>query len=202
MSLISDSLKKAQRMRGDPAGQTPGMGGGAGGRGRGSSGLPAWLMVAGAIALVAVAVGVTAILLQPKSVAPIAASTIPLVLPAKSTAGPNGPESAGPIVIPPVISIAKPTSEPAPVVAVATPEIANAPKNLAAKPSAEVVAFIDAIHVTGVRSSGDGSKVLMNDHVYKVNDVVDRMLNVRLIEVKPDGLTFEDSNGVQYSKNF
>jgi hypothetical protein len=202
MSLISDSLKKAQRMRGDPGGQTPGVGGNGGGRGRGSSGVPAWLIVTGAIALVAVAVAVTAILLQPKSVAPIAASPIPLVVPAKSTAGSNAPESPGAIAVPPVISVAKPTSAPAPLVAAATPETANAQKNPAAKPSAEVVAFIEAIHVTGVRSSGDGSKVLMNDHVYKVNDVVDRMLNVRLIEVKPDGLTFEDSNGVQYSKNF
>ena len=29
-----------------------------------------------------------------------------------------------------------------------------------------VLAFIDGLHVTGVRAAGDDSKVLMNDRVY------------------------------------
>ena len=42
----------------------------------------------------------------------------------------------------------------------------------------------------------------MNDRVYRVNDVVDRTLGVRLIHVATDGLTFSDAKGVSYTKNF
>jgi hypothetical protein len=65
-----------------------------------------------------------------------------------------------------------------------------------------VAAFVDSVRVTGIRSSGSESRVLMNDRVYRVNDVVDRALGVRLTTVAADSLTFEDPNGVSYVKNF
>ena len=42
----------------------------------------------------------------------------------------------------------------------------------------------------------------MNDRVYRVNDVVDRTLGVRLTKVSTDSLTFTDANGVTYVKYF
>jgi len=40
----------------------------------------------------------------------------------------------------------------------------------------------------------------MNDRVYRVNDVVDRGLGLRLIEVQSGRLDFEDARGVRYTK--
>ena len=54
----------------------------------------------------------------------------------------------------------------------------------------------------GIRSSGNESKVLMNDRVYRVNDIVDRNLGVKLTKVAPDSLTFTDANGATYVKYF
>lgn len=71
-----------------------------------------------------------------------------------------------------------------------------------AAPDPRIIAFVDQIRVTGIRSSGDDSKVLMNDRVYRVNDIVERILNIRLTKIAPEGLTFEDANGVTYTKNF
>jgi ribosome-associated protein YbcJ (S4-like RNA binding protein) len=58
------------------------------------------------------------------------------------------------------------------------------------------------LKVTGIRSSGTDSKVLMNDRVFRVNDVVDRSLGVRLTKVSSDSLTFTDANGAVYVKYF
>ena len=60
----------------------------------------------------------------------------------------------------------------------------------------------DSVRVAGIRFSGNESKVLMNDRVYRVNDVVDRTLNIRLQQVTADTLTFVDANGLTYVKNF
>ena len=71
-----------------------------------------------------------------------------------------------------------------------------------AKPDERIHQYVEAIHVTGIRSSGNESKVLMNDRVYRVNDIVDRTLGIRLTKVSPDSLTFTDANGVTYVKYF
>ena len=42
----------------------------------------------------------------------------------------------------------------------------------------------------------------MNERVYRVNDIVDRALGVRLTKVAVDSLTFSDANGVSYIKYF
>jgi hypothetical protein len=38
--------------------------------------------------------------------------------------------------------------------------------------------------------------------VYRLNDVVDYTLGLRLTKVTADGLTFTDANGTTYVKNF
>lgn len=69
-------------------------------------------------------------------------------------------------------------------------------------PDPRIQDYVDAMRVTGIRSSGSDSKVLMNERVYRVNDFVDRTLGLKLIEVASDNLTFADANGVTYVKNF
>ncbi|HYP18180.1 MAG TPA: hypothetical protein VEQ65_13290, partial [Opitutus sp.] len=76
------------------------------------------------------------------------------------------------------------------------------PISLAPGPDPRVQDFLDAIRVTGIRSSGNESKVLMNERVYRVNDIVDRTLQLKLIKVSADSLTFSDANGVTYTRNF
>lgn len=78
----------------------------------------------------------------------------------------------------------------------------TAPKPAPAKPDPRIQIFVDSVRVAGIRFSGNESKVLMNDRVYRVNDVVDRTLNLRLKEVTADTLTFVDANGLTYVKNF
>ncbi len=66
----------------------------------------------------------------------------------------------------------------------------------------QVQAFVDAVRVTGIRSSGADSKVLMNDRVYRVNDIVDRALGVKLVRVESERLIFADADGMTYEKPF
>lgn len=66
----------------------------------------------------------------------------------------------------------------------------------------QVAAFVEAIRVTGIRSSGNESRVLMNERVYRVNDLVERSLGVKLVKVEADTLTFVDARGVTYEKHF
>jgi hypothetical protein len=65
-----------------------------------------------------------------------------------------------------------------------------------------ITGFIESARVAGVRAAGDDSRVLMNDHVYRVNDVVSAELGLRLTRVDADKLTFVDGDGATYIKNF
>jgi hypothetical protein len=69
------------------------------------------------------------------------------------------------------------------------------------KPDPKVLAYLDALQIAGVRVSDTGSKVLMNDRVYRENEIVDHLLGLRLKKVDSDTLTFEDERGVIYTKN-
>lgn len=70
------------------------------------------------------------------------------------------------------------------------------------RPDPKILAFIDTLRVTGIRAAGSDSKVLMNDRVFRVNDVVDHALGLRLIAAAANALTFEDENGIVYTRNF
>ena len=70
------------------------------------------------------------------------------------------------------------------------------------KPSPQVYALLDAMHVTGIRTSDTDPKVLMNDRVYKLNDLVDRPTGLRITRIASDHLTFTDGAGFEYTKTF
>lgn len=231
MSLINDALKKTQRMRAGPEENTPTMGGYAGPRGRSNSGPSLSLLVIGGLILVLGAIGGTVLLLKSKSSSPVVAAAVSVpVVAAPVTALTSAPAPAPvvaatvavptvdlsappPVIVAPVLTVAKLDPTPAPAAASPAPATdtaatpASSPSaataaNPAAKAKVDVSTFIDAIHVTGVRFSEGSSKVLMNDHVYKLNDIVERVLNIRLIEINNDSLTFVDENGAVYKKNF
>lgn len=229
MSLISEALKKAQRMRtSEPvAGLSSGSGGGPISRRDHTRPTPplAWI-VAGAAVLVSVAVAVTVFFLRPAApalslakaaAAPAAANTstatlvatpaiptppkLPEVTPLKAEAA---VPANGEAVVPPPRS-ATPASasvRPSPPPSRLPPSVPVPSVAGTAQPDPRIQAFVDAIKVAGIRSSGTESKVLMNDHVFRVNDIVDRSLNLRLIEVQADSLTFVDENSVVYRKSF
>jgi hypothetical protein len=64
------------------------------------------------------------------------------------------------------------------------------------------MAYIDAMRITGVRPAGTDSRVLMNERVYRLNDIVERSLSLRLTKVEADHLTFTDASGANYVKYF
>jgi len=71
-----------------------------------------------------------------------------------------------------------------------------------AKADARIQTYIDALRVTGIRASGTDSKVLMNDRVFRVNDIVERSLGLRLTGVAADRLSFTDENGLVLHAQF
>ena len=65
-----------------------------------------------------------------------------------------------------------------------------------------VVEFLERLRVAGVRASATDPKVLMNDRVYRLNDVVNRALGLRLTAISASTLIFVDDSGFEYTKTF
>jgi len=124
-----------------------------------------------------------------------------------------------PVIVAPVISLPSSLAEKTPAAVSPASVIAPAPAApiveqppatpaqapvlvVAPLPDERIIAYVDAIRVTGIKSSGNESKVMMNDKIYRVNDVVERLLGVKLIKVEPEMLTFSDAHGVTYTKTF
>ena len=69
-------------------------------------------------------------------------------------------------------------------------------------PNAAVLNFLERVRVSGIRVSDTDPKVLMNDRVYRLNEIVDRDLQLRVIEISPRELRFQDVHGHVYRKTF
>lgn len=65
-----------------------------------------------------------------------------------------------------------------------------------------ILAFLERARVTGVRVSASDPKVLMNDRVYRLNEMVDRDLKLRVISIRDRELQFRDPQGYVYTKSF
>ncbi len=105
----------------------------------------------------------------------------------------------------PAFNISTATATPPPPVIkeiVAEPAPAAPVQVFKARPDPKVLAYVDTLRVTGIRAAGSDSKVLMNDRVYRVNDIVDHALGLKLAGVATNALTFEDERGVVYTRNF
>ena len=133
------------------------------------------------------------------AVAPASASSVDAPgTPQVSVAIPSTPQP------PPTTSTtpANATALPAPQTTAQTTAAAPTPELAPDAPDERVAAFVESVRVTGIRSSGAESRVLMNERVYRVNDIVERTMNVRLIKAASDSLTFSDARGVTYVKRF
>ena len=221
MSLINEALKKAQRARNDGAAPAAtDADGRVAKRAEPKSAKSTLFIAVGAATLVVISMVGTALWMsrtpaahtetkpavaKPAEPAAAASSGPTLVVPPLSSPAPASPVATAPKPAAPKpetvpANNAAPVSAPVATVAAPTPPPVVAPPP--AKSDERVHQFVEAIRVTGIRASGSDSKVLMNDRVYRVNDVVDRTLNVRLTKVSSDSLTFTDANGVTYVKYF
>ncbi|MDB6094801.1 MAG: hypothetical protein JWM32_2363 [Verrucomicrobia bacterium] len=229
MSLINDALKQAQSKRSGDRADLPPMPGGGSSRpsvNRGTTPQDKSIVIAigSAAAVVVVALGLTIFSLT-RSAKPAAIANKPVAVKpvaANSPAGVGAPDSNAPsatigIKIPtlapavPAASTTVAVAPPAPApTGTAAPAPATTEAGAAAAPAKvfpdgqdiRMLTFIDSLRVAGIRSSATGSKVLMNDRVYRLNDMVDYTLGLRLTKVSTEGLTFTDPNGVTYVKNF
>jgi hypothetical protein len=218
MSLINEALKKAQRQRtGDPVDATPSSrpvptGGGAGVRvAKRRPPMPArtqMLLIAGSAALLLMSGAVAFIFLigEPEAPPPVrrpvvVAKPVPVTPAPVPPVAPTRPRQ-------PDVTLTLPES-PAERIAAAAAKTAAAAKaeKLAAQPVGPVAnprvhEFLDALRITGIRVSDTDPKVIMNDRVFRLNDLVDRATGLRLTVVEPSTLTFVDQTGFEYRKNF
>jgi hypothetical protein len=228
VSLINDALKKAARQRAQETDGMRPMPGGGYSRGPSRGGAKKTqtmiLVGGGAVVLVVVSVVLTGIMMnkgapEAKPVAlavttpvPTPAAAAPKILVQPAQVAITLPQPA-PVIQAPVPT-ALPTPSPAPIV---REEPAAPPAAVQAAPTAAPTAppaiaaalqpdqiqnLVDNYHISGVRAAGAGSKALIDGHVYKVNDLVDRLLGLRLVKVEEDRLTFTDRTGATYVRTF
>jgi hypothetical protein len=76
------------------------------------------------------------------------------------------------------------------------------PSKPAPKLEPRAIQFIENIKVAGIRASATDAKVLMNDRVYRIGSIVDAELGLKLVEIAPGALTFEDDRGGRYTRTF
>jgi hypothetical protein len=122
------------------------------------------------------------------------------------TAVPTAIPTLAPTATPIAYPTAVPTEAPTPVALITLhPPEPVAPSATTPADQAHndlVQGLVDRLQVSGVRAAGLGSKALVDGHVYRVNDVLDRTTGLKLIGVDEDHLTFVDSKGVKYVKTF
>ncbi len=121
----------------------------------------------------------------------------PLATPTSVEANPT-PVAAASIADRPALAPAQPP----PPVGPSTPAPSPVPVQTNSIPDPRIHVFVDALRIAGVKAGGAESRVLMNDRVYRLNDIVERSLGVRLIKVETNSLTFSDANSVTYVKFF
>jgi hypothetical protein len=228
MSLINDALKKAARQRAEEQGEVAPMPGG--GRRASRQGGPMQkqtlvLVIGAAVVLVVVSAVITGILMngKPEAKAPSAAKPSPdsVATDAMQKVAVQAPVvavSLAPAAVPTPVAVSKPSPTPPPVTAAPTalPAVAVAPTAVPTAPTPQpqrvadnsqghidtVQTVVDAFHISGVRTAGAGSKALVDGHIYKLNDVVDKAIGLKLVKVDEDHLTFVDRDGNTFVRNF
>lgn len=231
MSLINEALKKAQRQRTEgPAGVPPPVAAPisgdapAGPIAKRRPPMPARtlviLLVGGGAVLVMGGVLAFLFLGDNSTVPPRPSAPVVAARPASPVSPAPAPESPiAPVPAPapaPVIEVKlpaiphttpSPTPAPAPAPvptpapAVVHPEPAKPiPRVPTANPL--VYEFLEKLRVAGIRASATDPKVIMNDRVFRLNDIVDRITQLRLVHIDNDTLTFVDGSGFEYKKSF
>jgi hypothetical protein len=120
------------------------------------------------------------------------APVAPLTPPPARPATPVAPAVAAPAK--PALVAAAPRPAPAP-----TPV---APVAAAPDQAARIQTFLAEARVAGVRGQNAQARVLLNEKVFRLNDVVEPELALRLSGVRPGLLVFTDARGRTYEKNY
>ena len=121
-----------------------------------------------------------------------------------ATASPPAPAAPPSSSRPPPLPDLPGTTEPAPTIIPATATAGQGatqvptPVNL--RPDERIAAYIESLRISGVRAQGADSRILINERVYRINDIIERTLGIRLLTVTPGTLTFADANGTTYIK--
>lgn len=180
----------------------------------------------GAVVLVVVIAGLVLFLRQPTPSVPVATAPrpaapattkLPLSAPAAApAAATTTPPSAVPpaqfvLNIPaasaakePAVPVTTAKAEPSPAPPPVAPKVEPAVKTPAGPPKMDIkgITYIETLRVTGIRASATDSKVLMNDRVFRVGNIVEHSLGLKLTEITANSLTFEDEQGARYTRNF
>lgn len=144
--------------------------------------------------------------------APAVASVAPVAAAPEPALGSTAPAVS--VKLPPIVASTEPSAPaPAPVVQVATPapvvEPAPvvavrpvAPRPAVREPVANTAIYelLEKLRVSGVRASSTDPKVIINDRVYRLNDIVDKNTQLRLIRIESFTLIFSDPSGFEYRK--
>lgn len=231
MSLINDALKKAQRQRGDTAAPAPtalsaapmpGPLSAAPSRNPSPASRPQFLLI-GAGAALGLLLSLGAIFLfrpsasEPAAPAPTSAAA-PAEQPPASTATTSQPPAAvaqtshtaapaAPAPSLPSVNTPPPVREEPQIITVSTQPAAPLqetakPAGPPPRPALQLIHAVEAFRIAGVRASGADSKVLMNDRVYRIGDVVDHALGIRITAVTANSVTFADESGATCTRNF
>jgi len=228
MSLINEALKKAQRQRMEGPVAVPGPADGTVAASPVSTvkrcppmlARPQVLLISGCVVVLLMG-GVLAFLFL--------ISDSPLPTPIKSPIAavqpvkPTTPASAPTTTTTPAVTVTLPSIKSIDVVA--TPPAASVPATSAPasmqiapvqatpKPGGppavptvptanpKVYEFLDTLRIAGIRVSATDPKIIMNDRVFRINDVVDRNTQLRLTKVDSSMLTFIDASGYEYQKS-
>ncbi len=134
--------------------------------------------------------------------APAPAEAAPEVVSAAVNATPSPQPTAAPatVSLPTAAPVATATPTPAP--AAALPPLYAPRPPTPVNPSARVQNFINRLRVTGIRLSDTGTKVILGDRLFKIGEIVDTNLELRLIKAEQGVLTFSDATGKTYIKVF
>ena len=75
-----------------------------------------------------------------------------------------------------------------------------ATKKTAAQPSQDIIKWLSKARVSGVRLSGSGNKVILNNKAYSVGDTVNLALGLKVLIILEKRILFVAPNGKKYMK--
>ncbi|TVP81340.1 MAG: hypothetical protein EA353_01690 [Puniceicoccaceae bacterium] len=69
-----------------------------------------------------------------------------------------------------------------------------------AQPREEIIEWLSASTISGVRLSGANSRVILNGQAFSVGDLVNFQLGLKILVIQETRVLFEDKNGTRYMK--
>jgi hypothetical protein len=144
--------------------------------------------------------------IKPTEVAPPPASSVSPLTVATPTVEPITVPTAVPTAAAPAVLVAPVATTPAvtqpSAAAVAPTPVVPVAVLTQAEREAKTYEFLTNLRLTGVRGLDRDARVLMNERVWRLNDVVSPELGLRLSAIRPNLLVFTDAQGKTYEKPY